>query len=670
MTIQPMWPTASTPSRSIGNILALCLSCLLLAACSGGGGGDNQQTDSDQDGFTVAQGDCNDNAAGQNPTAVEIAGNGIDEDCDGVDNLLVPDVAGEPQNTADNTLTTAGLVTGTVSEAFDPAIPAGNVIRQSPAAGTGQPPGSAIALVISKGPQPPAIPSVTLSLASESDTGAPGDGITATTPVTLKGNTEAGNQVDLHPDGDPATLLASTNAATDGSFSFNMPLLAGANPFQATATNAAGGQASASRTVIHIPCSLEPRHFQLHTNDAPGSGDPNSNYDPGSVDFLGQAVDLNPIPGTHIEAFFTDLDANGFGDLVLRTPGSSSIQVWLSDGSGILAAPVNYPIGAALFSALVVGNFIGDVQLDIAVATSDNNIEFLEGLGGGAFIPRNTPVIAIGSAVVRLAAADLDGDGDDDLLIATGNGVSVFQQDNDLLNNDLIANGDFSLGLSSWLTEVVGHTPNQTAGTVDVINGAAVLSENNSFRITLKQDYIIPDPPGNLTFDLLLAELDDPQGGIPDAFEVSLLDALSNSVVPTIDAAATAFLNFNPAGIRTLANGVSINGDRVTLDLSGTTPGTTVTLFFDLIGNPPDSGSSASIDNVDAGNTITLINSFSTTSLPGPFSTPGGIGSCDTDADNLADILIRDSGSNQVLIYGLDSGASFIRQQTIPLNGI
>ena len=50
-----------------------------------GAGGPEPDVDNDGDGFTIAQGDCNDNDSGVFPGATEICGDGIDQDCNGSD---------------------------------------------------------------------------------------------------------------------------------------------------------------------------------------------------------------------------------------------------------------------------------------------------------------------------------------------------------------------------------------------------------------------------------------------------------------------------------------------------------------------------------------------------------------------------------------------------------
>jgi RHS repeat-associated protein len=70
----------------------------------------------------------------------------------------VPDVVGMAQAGAEAAISAAGLAVGGITTAHSETVPAGNVISQSPAAGTSVLQGSAVSLVISLGPLEPGLP--------------------------------------------------------------------------------------------------------------------------------------------------------------------------------------------------------------------------------------------------------------------------------------------------------------------------------------------------------------------------------------------------------------------------------------------------------------------------------------------------------------------------------
>jgi hypothetical protein len=68
--------------------------------------------------------------------------------------VTVPNVVGKTQTNAASTLTSAGLITGTITQAYSSTIASGIVISQSPVYGTSVTSGSTVNLTVSKGPQP------------------------------------------------------------------------------------------------------------------------------------------------------------------------------------------------------------------------------------------------------------------------------------------------------------------------------------------------------------------------------------------------------------------------------------------------------------------------------------------------------------------------------------
>lgn len=69
--------------------------------------------------------------------------------------IIVPDVVRIPQGEAQGLIVNAGLIVGNISQQYDETIPEGNVISQNPGAREQRPPGTAVNLVISRGPESP-----------------------------------------------------------------------------------------------------------------------------------------------------------------------------------------------------------------------------------------------------------------------------------------------------------------------------------------------------------------------------------------------------------------------------------------------------------------------------------------------------------------------------------
>ena len=77
----------------------------------------------------------------------------------GPETVAVPDLRNKTETDAFNLLAAAGLQIGTKTEAFDPVVPAGQVVTQNPPAGVVVNKGTPIDYTLSKGPEPSASPS-------------------------------------------------------------------------------------------------------------------------------------------------------------------------------------------------------------------------------------------------------------------------------------------------------------------------------------------------------------------------------------------------------------------------------------------------------------------------------------------------------------------------------
>jgi hypothetical protein len=107
-----------------------------------------------------------------------------------------------------------------------------------------------------------------------------------------------------------------------------------------------------------------------------------------------------------------DLDGDGDPDIATANENSTA-SVLLNLGAGAFGAPVHYGVGP-LAQALAIGDFDGDGHPDLAVASFiEGRVAVLQNAGNGTFLPRVD--FACGPMPRGVAAGDLDGDGDIDL---------------------------------------------------------------------------------------------------------------------------------------------------------------------------------------------------------------------------------------------------------------
>ena len=164
----------------------------------------------------------------------------------------------------------------------------------------------------------------------------------------------------------------------------------------------------------------------------------------------------------------------------------------------------------------------------------------------------------------------------------------------------VLRNGSFDAGLEGWTVREAGG--GVAPGQVTVADGQARLAEGDSLLVRLEQGFVMARGLLGLRFTVIREPGFDRRGeGIPDAFEVSLLDAARVPVVPGWQAGATAFYNLQQDEVVHLAAGVVAGAEGlVELDLRelDALAGQELTLVFALIGGDEDQGSALRVDEV------------------------------------------------------------------------
>ncbi len=122
------------------------------------------------------------------------------------------------------------------------------------------------------------------------------------------------------------------------------------------------------------------------------------------------------LPGSTRAVRSADVDRDGLTDLILARQGGAD-QVLLGDGSGSFFRAVPIAAATADTHAIDLGDIDGDGRLDLVAATAQGErLLFGDGRGGFRDVTAGNLPSASNEDVTAVLLADLDGDGDLDLL--------------------------------------------------------------------------------------------------------------------------------------------------------------------------------------------------------------------------------------------------------------
>jgi hypothetical protein len=172
---------------------------------------------------------------------------------------------------------------------------------------------------------------------------------------------------------------------------------------------------------------------------------------------------LNPSPNVQntfvAQAFATDLNGDGYPDLVAFDSNNSVVLAWLNNGSGVFGQPQLTQLDPSLgnVAAIAVGDVNGDGKADVVVGYWSSNsptasvltLQTLQGNGDGTYKALTAQNFSFSSSVdlqgsSPLTLADVNGDGKLDVIALIDNRTGQFAGNYSV--STALGNGDGTFG--------------------------------------------------------------------------------------------------------------------------------------------------------------------------------------------------------------------------------